>query len=145
MLVDVELASPDFTLAAILSAISGGDHRSLRVSRGVYLSRHWNFYNEVATPLVDEFAVDFDPDYGVCDSPDQFLAGPGAALDADLGRRYCISFVEVRRDEQPPDGGWRWHKWGPYIGEKTPTTEYLHDEPDIDRVFTFHVYEVTTP
>jgi hypothetical protein len=39
-------------------------------------------------------------------------------------------------------GGWRWHKWGPYIGTQEPKCEYIHDEPEIEEVFTYHVYEL---
>lgn len=38
-------------------------------------------------------------------------------------------------------GGWRWEKWGPYIGTQRSVADYLHDEPDIDYVYTFHVYK----
>ena len=36
----------------------------------------------------------------------------------------------------------RWHKWGPYIGEFTPRHEYFKDEEGIDFVFAFEIYKV---
>jgi hypothetical protein len=40
-------------------------------------------------------------------------------------------------------GGWRWHKWGPYIGKGEPTTEYLDDEDGFaDGVYVYHFYVV---
>lgn len=76
--------------------------------------------------------------YGVCDDFDQ----PVRKWKLDTCKEpVFITFTEIRRDEQPESGGWRWHKWGPYIGEqKTNGCEYLYDEPHIERVYVFHVY-----
>ena len=35
--------------------------------------------------------------------------------------------------------GWRWHKWGEYIGKHTPQYEYLSDEKGIDYVLTWDI------
>ena len=37
-------------------------------------------------------------------------------------------------------GGWRWHKWGPYLGKHTPKCEYLDEEKNIDYVLLWHLY-----
>jgi hypothetical protein len=82
--------------------------------------------------------------YGVCDSPEQFDAKYGEALRGcpiDL----CVTFVHVEKDptNKWKGGGWRWHKWGEYIGAGEPTQEYLDDEELFpDGVYTFHIYEV---
>jgi hypothetical protein len=47
--------------------------------------------------------------------------------------------TEVRKDDQPKQGGWRWHKWGPYIGTHEKQFEYLADEEGIERVFCYHI------
>lgn len=119
--------------------------RSERIQQGVYKSRWWNFELEFRSR--QDFALDY-PDlgsdfdaFGVCDSPEQ-LVGKLPASVAEGPNKYVVSMVEVRRSDEPPEGGWRWHKWGGYIGDKTPTTEYLHDEPEIDAVWTYHVYAV---
>ena len=39
-------------------------------------------------------------------------------------------------------GGWRWHKWGEYIGKHTPRYEYLDHETGIDFVFVWELYPV---
>lgn len=42
-------------------------------------------------------------------------------------------------------GGWRWHKWGTYIGTLDPQCEYLDDEDfgeDFKYVLCFHLYHV---
>lgn len=53
-----------------------------------------------------------------------------------------LPFVKMERCEQYPEGGWRWHKWGPYIGVQNPQCEYLYDEKNIDVVYTYHIYEI---
>lgn len=78
-------------------------------------------------------------DFGVCDDPQQIL-DKWPSLETDP-RHFQIWLAEVRREHQSPEGGWRWHKWGPYIGTYEPKHEYLYDE-DIERVLTFSIIEV---
>ena len=55
----------------------------------------------------------------------------------------CVIIMSpILKDTQPKCNGWRWHKWGRYIGEKHPTAEYLADEPDIPFVWCWHLYRV---
>lgn len=79
--------------------------------------------------------------YGVCDEPQQVLdAYP--MLESDQEHQYIVSFTLIRREDQPSSGGWRWHKWGKYLGTQKPRFEYLYNETDIDQVYTFHILEV---
>ena len=78
--------------------------------------------------------------YGVCDDLANLL-NKCPALEADLARQFVVTLTKITKAEQPARGGWRWHKWGEYIGAETPTTEYLHDEPLIDTVCCYHIYE----
>lgn len=82
-------------------------------------------------------------DYGVCDEPSQVLARYPHIVDDDVPR--AITVVEIRREDQPSTGGWRYHKWGSYIGRQRPRAEYLHDDEHIDAVWTYHVYRVEQP
>lgn len=80
--------------------------------------------------------------YGVCDSPEQFMDHAIGQWLAASERKFTVSFTCVRKSEQPEIGGWRWHKWGEYIGKKKPRYEYLYDEgPEITEVYVYHVYE----
>lgn len=83
-------------------------------------------------------------DYGVCDSPEQVLEHwPELATDP---RRFVILFDEVRKDQQDAHQGWRWHKWGEYIGTRTPECEYLYDEGDaFESVLIFNVCHLKNP
>jgi hypothetical protein len=47
----------------------------------------------------------------------------------------------VIKANQSHEGGWRWHKWGEYIGKYEPQYEYLYDEPEIEKVYVYHIYE----
>jgi hypothetical protein len=79
--------------------------------------------------------------YGVCDCYSQVTDNAEySAVLCDPDRRFTIFVVELLRKNEVP-GGWRWHKWGPYIGVHEPQCEYLNDEPDIERVFTFSIKE----
>lgn len=85
--------------------------------------------------------------YGVCDSPEQFLNRYRDKLRQDP-RTFCIGFTHVAKDpsNKGKGGGWRWHKWGPYIGDGEPTTEYLDDEEGFAQgVFTYHIYQTDGP
>ena len=77
--------------------------------------------------------------YGVCDSKENLLeVYPELVAD---GRTFVVNLCRIDKDEQPDEGGWRWHKWGDYIGNQTPTTEYIYHEPLIERVYCYHIYE----
>jgi len=84
-------------------------------------------------------------EYGVCDNASQaikrFLKAE-KELGIDLGK--CILCLHpIVKKNQPHDGGWRWHKWGPYIGVKNPQYEYIWDEDDsIKFVWCYHLYGV---
>jgi hypothetical protein len=79
--------------------------------------------------------------FGVCDNPQQAFDYCLKELKDD-DRNICIFATHIPKivEEQ---GGWRWHKWGEYIGEGEPTTEYLSDEELFgDGVYVFSAYEV---
>lgn len=86
--------------------------------------------------------------YGVCDSPKQFVDRYKDALAADPVRTFFTTFTHIRKNpsNRGQGGGWRWHKWGPYIGEGTPGCEYLDDEDGFaGGVYVYHVLQVDGP
>jgi hypothetical protein len=140
MLVDVQTGA----MNPLLAVISGGK-RTKRLQVGVYECGHFSFELEFRGRQV--YDLDF-PDTGeigncgVCDSVPQLLAALPKSVIEGPGE-YVIAVTPIVRAEQPAEGGWRWHKWGEYIGTRKPTTEYLHDEPEIERVLVYHVYLVS--
>jgi hypothetical protein len=77
--------------------------------------------------------------YGVCDGVENLLTHADYSAILQGPRQFVIFLTEIRREDQG-EGGWRWHKWGPYIGAYEPQYEYLADE-SIDRVFVFNIME----
>ena len=53
---------------------------------------------------------------------------------------YFIRFTPVFNHHNGAIGGWRWHKWGRYLGKHTPQCEYLDEETNIDYVLLWHLY-----
>ena len=84
--------------------------------------------------------------YGVADSIEQIKEYFKEEIE-DPNRKYFIAVTPVFQDKENKGkgGGWRWHKWGEYIGKLEPKCEYLDDEDfgdDFEYVICFHLYEV---
>lgn len=153
MLTTITPAAPDAGTAAILAALGGG-RETETIVQGIFLIPHfngkhilpgkWEEWPKLHTAGRDPFEAMSDDNwtncYGVCDDVQQLLDRcPMLVNDPD--REFAITLTEVRRDEQPSEGGWRWHKWGPYIGAHDPQCEYLYDEVGIERVLFYQVFE----
>lgn len=85
--------------------------------------------------------------YGVCDTPKQFYEDFGDRLTNDP-RPLTVFFTHIKKypENKGQGGGWRWHKWGPYVGYGIPTCEYLDDEELFENgVYTYHIYQVGEP
>ena len=130
-------------LLEILASMGEGEQKHLNT--GIYEVNHFG-----CSPFIDgykdwpdEELVNKDGDwfgnYGVCDNYQQILDQCPMLKDSD--RQFFITIKSVKKENQDPDGGWRWHKWGPYIGTHEITTEYLYDEPIVEEVFVYHIYE----
>lgn len=112
---------------------------NLLESNGIDDRAEWD---KALAPFRGKFqsVMDGPNDYGVCDTVDQVVEKwPELLTDP---RRFIICFTQIDRADQPEHGGWRWHKWGEYIGTKEPMSEYLADEPEIDSVLCFSIIEL---
>lgn len=118
--------------------IIGGSRSSNRIETGCYQISHFGSSDFLRG--YDQYPKLSIGPYGVCDSLEQIKA-KCPELDDDPNRKFVITLTEVRKDSQPEYGGWRWHKWGEYIGDHEIEHEYLADERGIDRVFCFHIFE----
>lgn len=78
--------------------------------------------------------------YGVCDNVEQIFE-KCPEIKKDKNRQFVITMTPMHRENEPMNHGWRWNRWGEYIGTQDPQHEYLFDEQDIDLVYVFHVYE----
>lgn len=112
------------------------DHRCLIPEK----YKAYQFYLLTKEDHEEQFGM---PSYGVCDSPEQ------------LARRFpeykgTVYMEEMRREDQPARGGWRWREWGEYVGDLDPQpehyVEYLYDAdgedgcPCIDSQWIFNRY-----
>lgn len=81
---------------------------------------------------------------GVCDDWEQIFSKMEDRMRPyiESPEPFAVFVYRISRGSQPEQGGWRWKKWGEYIGDRQPQCEYLHDEPEIDHVFVFGVYHV---
>lgn len=61
-------------------------------------------------------------------------------LTANPNAIYMLGFHPVFNHHDGTLGGWRWHKWGPYLGKHTPQCQYLDEEQNIDYVLIWHLY-----
>jgi hypothetical protein len=140
MLVDIEYRSDPIT--SIIAEVNGNPDSCVRHEKGVFEVGHFSLGNCIGKQLsfeqeYPELSINA---YGVCDNYQQIIEQ--APELSDEKRNFVISITKISKDKEPEEGGWRWHKWGPYIGEQESTTEYLYDEPEIDEVYVYHIYEL---
>lgn len=85
-------------------------------------------------------------DYGVCDNASQVLDYYDSLRqkyeDYMKDRKFVILLNPVFKEDEPEEGGWRWHKHGRYIGKYDSKCEYLYNEKGIDYVYCFSIVEV---
>lgn len=124
-------------ILSIIAKVNGNQDYATKIMDGVYQIGHYGsshfLYEYEHYP---ELSVNA---YGVCDGIVNLLEYCPELESSD--RRFVVTLTPVFKRDQPSEGGWRWHKWGPYIGAYEPTCEYLYDEEDIDVVFVYHIYE----
>jgi hypothetical protein len=81
--------------------------------------------------------------YGVCDNYKQIIERDEDAIACiNSDDHFIIVLCKISKKDQPDVGGWRWHKWGKYIGDQHPMCEYIADEPEIDFVYVYNLYKV---
>jgi len=84
--------------------------------------------------------------YGVADDIEQIKEYYKEEV-ADPDNKYMIEITAVyqKKENAGVGGGWRWHKWGEYIGKLDPQCEYLDDEdfgPDFKYILTYTIYKI---
>ena|SRR5215813_13974141 len=90
-----------------------------RLDCGIYSDATFNFHlllaNEIRldNPWFGQYNGIELSHYGVCDTVDQWKELYRPLIDDP--RHFCVAFALVRKCNEQPNG-WRWHKWGPYIG-----------------------------
>lgn len=97
------------------------------------------YTHELVFEWCNEYEVDRSKPmiYGVADNIGQVLEYL-KDYESEIGK-CIININPIYKKDQPEDDGWRWHKWGPYIGNFKPQHEYIYDEKDIELVLCFEV------
>lgn len=90
-----------------------------------------------------EATKEYGSSYGVADNLEQVLEKFKDKVESP-DKNYVILMTLVERKDQSEDGGWRFHKWGPYIGDHEIEYEYLYDQKDMDSVYVYHIYRVVS-
>lgn len=137
---------PSFIYASIaqINEIDLSDEKNYfeHFDTGIYRHDGYAFNGEgfieehCSNTIVDKWV-----DYGVCDNYQQ-IKEEYKNLIEDHDKKYVVIMTTVEREKQPSEGGWRWHKWGSYIGNQNPQHEYICDDKHIDKVYCYHIYEI---
>ena len=121
----------------MIATINGRSAKTKKLRTGVYEIGHFGSSNFMCD--YDHYPIVTVDSFGVCDSVEQLLESC-PELEAP-GRDFVVTVTPVRKADQPAKDGWRWHKWGEYIGTQNTQCEYIYDEPHIEEVLCFHIYE----
>ena len=117
---------------------------------GVYIALNFDAleFEELGGRLTFEQEYKLYPDYskaqyGVADNIEQIEAYYKEEIESS--DKYFIYVCPIHQDKSNAGkgGGWRWHKWGEYIGTLNPQCEYLDDESFIvDHILVFHIVKI---
>ena len=156
MLID-PVFTEDNLIVALLNAIAGnndGNQEHKQLAPGIYEINHYNSESlldrsqgwadgfNYQYPKLTTTDDDYFGSYGVCDNYQQVL--DKCPMLSTSKREFVLFVTAVCKADQYEEGGWRWHKWGEYIGTQPATCEYLYDEPLIDMVYVYHITERKT-
>ncbi len=119
------------------------DHSFIQET-GIYQSSFpFNFPEEEFHEKLDHLWDNDKTPYGVADNIEQIKNHFCDEVN-DPDNKYIIALTAVFQ-HKGQKYGWRWHKWGEYIGKLNPMYEYLDDEdfgPDFKYVICFKIYLV---
>lgn len=148
MLIDLTysttLPSSIYSMIALINGVELDFEQSYfeHYTTGVYRHDGYIFnFDHFIREKCDENIADKWIGSGVCDNYEQVIDKYNDLL-SNPHKKYVIGLSTIERVKQPAKGGWRWHKWGEYIGTQTPKHEYLYDDVHIDKVYYFQIYEL---
>ena len=105
--------------------------------------REWDEWGEGDNKIRIPF--DMDCQYGVADNVEQIKERYKEWFEKS---DWVIEITPIFQEKENAGkgGGWRWHKWGEYIGTLEPQCEYLDDEEFGEDwqgyVYCYHIYPV---
>lgn len=78
--------------------------------------------------------------YGLCDNAEQVIKKYPEIVESE--KPYVIILRPFFREYEPAEQGFRYHKWGEYIGTQELRNEYLYDDEHVEYVCAFTIYEI---
>ncbi len=57
-------------------------------------------------------------------------------------RKWVVAVHPVFREHEPERDGFRFEKWGPYVGTRKLTRDYLYQCTDIEYICVWHIYQI---
>lgn len=109
---------------------------------GVYEFPSFNSYNFIGRSKQYYFEAEDGFEWsisGVCDNYNQVKEKYADILNDDNKQKYIIALYKVQQKFEPQRWGWRWKKFGDYIGKHKIEKEYLYDE-DLSDINQDHIY-----
>jgi hypothetical protein len=136
--------------------------KPIKIATGVFVTPDLNINHFIRDEIIDDLysfsfrtweeMIEYDPEsdeynphalqkqnYGVCDNYGQILRYLPIVRDP---RNFIVILTPIYKKHQPKRDGWRWEKWGEYIGIQNSKADYLYDEPEIEMIYVYHVYEM---
>lgn len=111
----------------------------------VYKSKtYWNTLDNIPRDRMRDY-INYENNawyYGVADNLEQIIDLYNKNEEGWFKGNHVILCWKVKKDPDNPCSGWRWHKWGDYIGTQNPQCEYLNDEPEINEAVVFSICKV---
>ena len=98
------------------------------------MKEDWAPLNQLLVKKPDEWLHE----YGIVDSPEQFCELYETRL-TESEHGFIVELQDIFRCHQPPNGGFRYHKHGPYLGKQSLESEYLYDDEHINKVCLFGI------
>lgn len=107
--------------------------------KNVYITKlNWEYNLELLTGYkVNKFKCI----YGVCDNASQAIEYCNKNVLSNKDKNYILIMTPILKRNEG-EYGWRWHKWGSYIGVQNPQHEYISEEENIDMVYVFELKEL---
>lgn len=102
-------------ISIIIGQVNGNEFFPHYLDEGVVLRP--DFGSSVFLPDYEHYPENLSiGEYGVCDNYMQILDQCPELQDPN--RIFLITLTPIKKEKQSPKYGWRWHKWGEYIGKK---------------------------
>jgi hypothetical protein len=142
LIYEPRIFNPEDPTIVMLKELMGQSSEIKELQKGIHQIGSFGLPHSMRKFYEEYFAIGDHYSYGVCDSAEQLLAAIPEIQNSD--DEFIVTLTAINKADQPPKDGWRWEKWGEYVGTQKPQADYLYNEPQIERVFVYHIYKRLT-